>query len=760
MPASALQNLGLLAGWDLGEEPWGDQMNANLRQADLLIQAHVKDKDLTAPPAAVAGDAYIVGAAPTGAWATHAMHIARYTGSAWEFYTPQEGWHVWADDENLFYTFDGSTWSSTSVTATDVSVTDAGNYYAGTNVETILQEIGALLNGTARVPALRYVIETVDTTDSDPGPGLLKFDNATPATATFLYFDDSTNDGVDLSTYFAALGAAGFVKIQSALDAGEWAIFKINGALIDGTGYWKVPVLIQASKGTLDDADEVLVQIDVSDGSGMGGTELKGLTFISDTTSQTDSDPGAGKMRWNNSIQASATKLFFDNTTLDSVTMTTFFSGLTGGTVYLQQSDDATKWQLWSITTPVADSGYYDMTVSLLASAGEIADVKTVLCDFKSGGSGSAFTGGTLTSALNEAPAVTIASSATPAIFAAAGNTINLTGTTTVTGFDTIAAGAVRRVIFGGILQLTYNATSMQNITSANITTAAGDVAEFESLGAGNTKMLSYQRADGTPLVGGGTPAGSTNQVQYNNAGAFGAEAGFEYDASTNTLAVEKITATGLVSTPASSTSSAGLRVAHGAAPTTPTNGDIWTTTAGIYVRINGVTVGPLGAAGGGAGTKTYATLTPMTSQPPATGYATLDTRNSIAVLKCPPSVDSGAYWDLIMPEGAALGSGLKIRVHTLSDGTSGNARLLVKIEADGTDADSDSFDADAQANATANATSGIPTVTEITLTTIDSLAAGGGYRLYVGRKGTDATNDTMTSFNLQIRKVEVRSAA
>lgn len=166
------------------------------------------------------------------------------------------------------------------------------------------------------------------------------------------------------------------------------------------------------------------------------------------------------------------------------------------------------------------------------------------------------------------------------------------------------------------------------------------------------------------------------------------------------------------------------------------------------------------GAASATAPSKTYAVCTPMTSQPPATDYATLDTRNSIAVLKCPPSVDSGAYWDLIMPEGAVLGSGLKIRVHTMSDGTSGNARLLVKVEADGTDADTDSFDTDAQANATANATSGIPTVTEITLTTIDSLAAGGGYRLYVGRKGTDATNDTMTSFNLQIRKVEVRSAA
>lgn len=38
----------------------------------------------------------------------------------------------------------------------------------------------------------------------------------------------------------------------------------------------------------------------------------------------------------------------------------------------------------------------------------------------------------------------------------------------------------------------------------------------------------------------------------------------------------------------------ASLRVPHGTAPTAPVNGDMWTTTAGLFVRINGATVGPL----------------------------------------------------------------------------------------------------------------------------------------------------------------------
>ena len=38
----------------------------------------------------------------------------------------------------------------------------------------------------------------------------------------------------------------------------------------------------------------------------------------------------------------------------------------------------------------------------------------------------------------------------------------------------------------------------------------------------------------------------------------------------------------------------APLRIGHGSAPTSPVDGDIWTTSAGLYVRVNGSTVGPL----------------------------------------------------------------------------------------------------------------------------------------------------------------------
>lgn len=162
---------------------------------------------------------------------------------------------------------------------------------------------------------------------------------------------------------------------------------------------------------------------------------------------------------------------------------------------------------------------------------------------------------------------------------------------------------------------------------------------------------------------------------------------------------------------------------------------------------------------GGSGGTKTYAVFTPMTSQPPASNYATLDTRNSIAVLDFDASTEETAFWVGVMPEGASLGSGLKVRIHWLAtSATSGNVKWGAAIEAMTTDLDSDSYDTETTGTGTANGTSGIETVTEITCTTIDSIAAGGMFRLKIARKAADGA-DTMTG-DAEIVAVEVRSAA
>lgn len=114
-------------------------------------------------------------------------------------------------------------------------------------------------------------------------------------------------------------------------------------------------------------------------------------------------------------------------------------------------------------------------------------------------------TGGTLSGQLNHAPLVTLASAATVAIGAADANTINITGTTGITAFDVIADGAERTLVFSGVVTLTHDPAKLLLPKGVNLTTAAGDVVKFTSLGGGlwkcTGKMLA---ADG----GGGGSAG------------------------------------------------------------------------------------------------------------------------------------------------------------------------------------------------------------------------------------------------------------
>lgn len=116
-------------------------------------------------------------------------------------------------------------------------------------------------------------------------------------------------------------------------------------------------------------------------------------------------------------------------------------------------------------------------------------------------GGAASFTSITLSGSLNEAKGADIPSATSTPIGAATGNFIHVTGTTTITSFDTVQAGVRRIVDFTGILTLTYNATSLILPGGANITTAAGDCATFISEGSGNWRCVSYTKVNGMAVV-------------------------------------------------------------------------------------------------------------------------------------------------------------------------------------------------------------------------------------------------------------------
>jgi hypothetical protein len=103
------------------------------------------------------------------------------------------------------------------------------------------------------------------------------------------------------------------------------------------------------------------------------------------------------------------------------------------------------------------------------------------------------------------------------------------------------------------------------------------------------TGNSSFAILSATSLSSSGTLTVSTattlNTLTVGGASSFIGAASFGTISASNT-----ITASNTIIGPAGTTALASFRAPHGVAPTVPTNGDMWTTTAGLFGRINGVT--------------------------------------------------------------------------------------------------------------------------------------------------------------------------
>jgi len=86
-----------------------------------------------------------------------------------------------------------------------------------------------------------------------------------------------------------------------------------------------------------------------------------------------------------------------------------------------------------------------------------------------------------------------VASAATTDLGAVVGRIVDISGTTTITSFGTVAAGIWRICRFTGALTLTHHATSLILPGAANITTVSGDCLVAVSLGSGNWVVTHYQ---------------------------------------------------------------------------------------------------------------------------------------------------------------------------------------------------------------------------------------------------------------------------
>lgn len=99
--------------------------NEALAVLDLLACPGVVAVGTTVPPASpVAGQCWITGAAPAGAWSGHPRALAGWTGagSGWRFVAAREGMAVWSEADGCVATYAGAQWRVGSVAATELVV--------------------------------------------------------------------------------------------------------------------------------------------------------------------------------------------------------------------------------------------------------------------------------------------------------------------------------------------------------------------------------------------------------------------------------------------------------------------------------------------------------------------------------------------------------------------------------------------------------------------------------------------------------------
>lgn len=143
-----------------------------------------------------------------------------------------------------------------------------------------------------------------------------------------------------------------------------------------------------------------------------------------------------------------------------------------------------------------------------------------------------------------------------------------------------------------------FNFVTQMSTDSVPVTTFMQTV--LDDTAAADARATLGAAASASPTLTGTVTAdtiqtsGATGVVVKNSGGTTVATIGASNGTATALAGV--LNMTGAVNTVASASGGAGLNVPHGTAPSAPTNGDIWTTTAAAFLRLNGATI-PLNTA-------------------------------------------------------------------------------------------------------------------------------------------------------------------
>lgn len=300
--------------------------------------------------------------------------------------------------------FDETTVTSPAANVGRLYVADVG----GVTTLKFKDNAGTDYNLLLSSPGLAYTFSTSTTTNTDPGSGYVRFNNATLASVTEIAIDDNDANNADLSAYVLTwddVGSSdrGTLIIQNRTAPANVVIFTISGASTDESGYTRLAVTYVTHAGsfsanaplgvtyTKPGATGATGATGSNGAAGANGTD-PGIRWLFDSSTTTNADPGSGDLRLNNATLASVTEIAISyssgesgNPSVENFVKAWDDSTTTGtrGTLILKKASAPENFAIYTITSAITDGTTYGrFTLSYVSGSGSFSNTDTLAVQF------------------------------------------------------------------------------------------------------------------------------------------------------------------------------------------------------------------------------------------------------------------------------------------------------------------------------------------------------------------------------------------
>jgi hypothetical protein len=517
--------------------------NEALLMLDLMVQLSVINRTLTTAPALpTIGDRHIVAAGATGPWVGQSGRIALFTEAGWQFTQPLNGWQAYVMAESQMAFYNGLAWVALSdgplsIGRLGVSATaDATNRLTVSSPATLLNHAGSghqlKLNKAVAADTASLLFQTGFSGRAEMG--------------TAGADDFGVKVSADGTAWFTALeadAATGDVTLPQPVHLGGQAADP--GAPVDGT-LW-----LNTTTGEVKVRSAGVTQVVGGGGGGVSDGD-KGDISVSGAGATWTIDAGAVSLA---KLADIATDSFLGRDTAGTGVPEVLTAAQARGILNVADgaTANASDASLRDRATHTGTQSAATITgLAAVATSGSAADLTAGVLPaarFDDTAHGSR-AGGALHAVATGSVAGFMAAADKTKLDAITGTntgdqTITLTGDVTGTGTGslaaTVAANAVTNAKLADVAtgtikgRATAGTGDPEDLTGTQATALLdvfGTVAKglAPASGGGTANFL---RADGTwaaPAGGGGSPGGSSGEIQYNNAGAFAGAADVEIE--------------------------------------------------------------------------------------------------------------------------------------------------------------------------------------------------------------------------------------